>query len=168
MKIRQSIISDNTIATTADNTLAESMITKKPRREIRDISTHGSFDPKYARLKSQRGAQLSRKFFLSRTISQQPIENKPKTPGGSIMRAKMFDQTRATLETLMKEFDFGMDETSSPDIWIARISDAANNLKDLYVDESKPLIHNEFLYKSVIKSTFAYFKHIVSKYETME
>lgn len=56
MKIRQSIISDNTIATTADNTLAKSMISKKPRREIRDISTHGSFDPKYARLKSQGGA----------------------------------------------------------------------------------------------------------------
>ena len=68
----------------------------------------------------------------------------------------------------MKEFDFGMDETTSVDIWVSRISDAAKILKDLYVDESKPIIHNEFLYKSVIKSTFAYFKHIVSKFETME
>ena len=84
------------------------------------------------------------------------------------MRSKMFDQARATLDTLMKEFDFGMDESTSPEIWVTKISEAASNLKELYGDESKPLIHYEFLYKSVIKSTIAYFKHIVSKFETFD
>lgn len=116
MKIRQSIISENTIATTADNTVVESMTTKA--KQVRDISTHGSFDPKYARLKTQQGAQLSRKFFLARTISQQPIESKPKGAGASTIRAKVFDQTVMSLDTLMKEFDFEQDETTSPEMWI--------------------------------------------------
>ena len=41
-------------------------------------------------------------------------------------------------------------------------------MKDLYVDESKPLIHNEFLYKSIVKNTLGYFKQIVLKFETIE
>ena len=161
MKLRNSVFSENTIATTADNTLVESVIRQK--RDIRDISTHTSIDPKYTRQNPQSGAHLSRKFFLSRAISQQPIQ---KTPGASIMRSKMFDQTRETLNTLMKEFDFAMDETTTPEIWIDKITEAASNMQEFYGNESKPLIHYEFLYKSIVKSTFAYFRHIVSKYET--
>jgi hypothetical protein len=61
-----------------------------------------------------------------------------------------------------------MEETNSNEMWIERIAQASSNLKNFYGDESKPLIHYEFLYKSVVKSTFAYFKHIVSKFDTME
>ena len=65
MKIRPSIVSNNTIATTADNT--ESII---PRQQYRQISTHDSCNPKYTRVAPSSAAHLSRKFFLSRTISQ--------------------------------------------------------------------------------------------------
>ena len=72
------------------------------------------------------------------------------------------------MDTLLKEFDFGMDETTTPEMWIDRITEAASNMKDFYRNESKPLIHYEFLYKSIVKSTFAYFRHVVSKFETKE
>jgi hypothetical protein len=54
----------------------------------------------------------------------------------------------------MKEVDFGTDENLTNEQWIKKISEAGRNSKDFLADESKPLIHYEFLYKSVVKSCF--------------
>lgn len=72
------------------------------------------------------------------------------------------------MATLIKEVDFGNCENPTPEQWILSITEAAGNLKDFYVDESKPLIHYEFLYKSIVKTTLEYFREIVSKFETLE
>ena len=37
------------------------------------------------------------------------------------------------------------------------MTDAAESVRLMYLDESKPLIHNEHLYKSMVKMTIKFF-----------
>ena len=67
----------------------------------------------------------------------------------------------------MKEIDFGIQE-NHPEIWIAKITESTLKIKEFYLDETRPLIHNEFLYKSIVKGILAYFKNVVNKYQNFE
>lgn len=74
------------------------------------------------------------------------------------------DEHLKRIDQVDKEY-YHRDETKA---YMRRIKGAAKTLGHYYKDEQRPLIQNEFLYKAIVRTTYAYFKDILECCEGLE